>query len=294
MKLKYFLHDYFILPINKLFIKNKNYPDSVIVRVDGGISSQICFYLIGKYFMDRGFNVKFDIKWFNDFGMDMNNKFERNFDFKSAFPSLPFNIATDEEINFYRKYYRLDNKKYKNHKAPLYLGNYYYYNDLIHKYRQLLIDNFNPNLDETTYSWLIKIKSQPSCAIHVKRGDLSQVNGFYGTPATPEYFLKAIEFIKNKDSSIKFFFFSDEIDWIKSEIVPYLQNINYEIVNCNGSNKGYLDLYLMSKCNNYITSIGSFGKFARILNSSDNAITTICKTDKNICSLDKLGEITYI
>jgi hypothetical protein len=40
----------------------------------------------------------------------------------------------------------------------------------------------------------------------------------------------------------------------------------------NGSDKGYIDLYLMSKCDSFITSQGSLGKYARLLRSDDALI----------------------
>lgn len=42
--------------------------DLVIIRSDGGAYSQIAFVAFGKYFMDKGFKVKFDLSWFEDEG----------------------------------------------------------------------------------------------------------------------------------------------------------------------------------------------------------------------------------
>ena len=36
----------------------------IIVRVDGGIASQIGFVALGKAFEEKGYQVKYDLSWF--------------------------------------------------------------------------------------------------------------------------------------------------------------------------------------------------------------------------------------
>lgn len=286
--------DNILLPLKQTFISPKEFKKSVIVRVDGGIASQIVFYILGKYFSDKNINVKYDLEWFKECGMDLQNKFVRNFDFEKAFPSIEIKKATPEEIKFYKRNFKLKGNNYKNKKAPLYLGSYYDFGNLLKTYQDFLIDKFNPELDEINKSWLEKIQTSNACGIHVRRGDLSQGNVAYGSPAAPEYFVKSINYIKNKSQNSKFFFFSDEIDWIKTEILPNLENTDFEIVDCNGSDKGYLDLYLLSNCKNFITSIGSFGKFASILSNNvnkENSITILSKGDKSLFSSNLIKNI---
>lgn len=45
--------------------------DLIIVRSDGGACSQIAFAAFGKYFLDKGFKVKFDLTWFEDYGKEL-------------------------------------------------------------------------------------------------------------------------------------------------------------------------------------------------------------------------------
>jgi len=287
------LKDIMGLPIKALsYDKTKFDAPFVIVRVDGGICSQICFYSLGKYFSDKGYRVKYDLTWFDEFGMDIDNKFQRNFDLLKAFKINNFEIATKEEIEYYKKNFPLKSKIYQIATPPVYVGRYYDYTNLLKKYKNDFINIFNPELDDDNKLWLSKIQSQTSCAIHVRRGDLSNCKfSYYGKTATANYFINAIEYVKNKNSETKFFFFSDEIDWVKTEIVPKLNSIDYEIVECNGSNKGYLDLYLISKCSSFITSLGSLAKTGALL--SKNPINTNDKTgviivstqDKNLHSL---------
>jgi len=280
------IKDNIILPIKQFCISTNPYEKMIIVRVDGGISSQIVFYLTGKYFADKGFNVKYDLEWFETCGMDLQNKFVRNFDFEKAFPNIEIKKATKEECDFYKKNFKLKGTDYKNKKAPLYLGSYYDFDYLLNIYKDFVVSNFNPVLDDVNKLWLNKIQNSNACGVHVRRGDLSKGNAAYGSPATSEYFIKSINYIKNKQSDSKFFFFSDEIDWIKEKILPGLNDVDYEIVDCNGSDKGYFDLYLLSRCKNFIISLGSFGKFGCVFSNNHKSITILSKTDTSKFALN--------
>lgn len=285
------INDIIINPVkSRLFYKNNLGEKCVIVRFDGGIASQIAFYTLVKYYEEKGYKVKVDLSWFDECGMDINNKFARNFDLPKAFKLKNLEIATDEEIKYYIDNFYLKSKIYQLATPPSYVGRYYTYTKLLKKYRKDFIKIFTPELDANNELWLSKIQFQPSCAIHVRRGDLSNCKfSYYGKTATAEYFINAIAFIKNKNPETKFFFFSDEVDWIKSEIVPKLQDISYEIVDCNGSDKGYLDLYLISKCNSFISSIGSLAKFGALLSKNlEGAYFIVSKDDRNYTCINAL------
>ncbi len=62
--------------------------DLIILRMDGGICSQISFWALGNFYAESGFQVKFDMSWFIKNGLDMDGKFARNFDFCKLFPEL--------------------------------------------------------------------------------------------------------------------------------------------------------------------------------------------------------------
>ncbi|MBR1907379.1 hypothetical protein IJ818_00390 [bacterium] len=168
------LKDIIGLPVKALsYAKTKFDVPFVTVSVDGGICSQICFYSLGKYFLDKAYRVKYDRSGFEKFGLDIDNKFAGNFDLLNVFKLDNFEMAS-----------------------------------------------------------------------------------------------------------------KDEIDWIEKEIVPNLSDVNYELVNCNGSDKGYLDLYLISKCSSFITSLGSLAKTGAMLSENLlNADIIVSNQDKNSHSL---------
>jgi hypothetical protein len=247
----------------------------LILRSDGGISSQIAFWALGIFYENQGYKLKYDLSWFEEHGKDMDGVFDRNFDLLRAFPSIKIETANEKEIFHYKRHFRSRDKEIKTKTPPVYLGEYYDRWPLVIKYREHIKKHFKPdslNFDDYNQALLNKIGlHEHACAIHVRRGDLGVYNEIYGEPLGPKYFLEAISHTLDKFPNTFFYFFSDESNWITSNITPKLNdNINYEIVTGNGSDKGYLDLYLMSKCNSFIASHGSLAKYARVL-SSDNA-----------------------
>ena len=75
-----------------------------------------------------------------------------------------------------------------------------------------------------------------------------------------------------------FYFFSDEPEWVASELIPYLEfaNENYKVVDINGSDKGYMDLFLIAYCKHQITSKGTLGKYGALLRDSSDKIVILC------------------
>ena len=70
-----------------------------VVRVDGGICSQIAFIAYGHEIAKiTGCPVKYDLSWFRDCAMDFDGKQVRNWDWPKAFPEMPIEEATADEI----------------------------------------------------------------------------------------------------------------------------------------------------------------------------------------------------
>ena len=144
------------------------------------------------------------------------------------------------------------------------------------------------NKDSSAYALLETIKNSNSCGIHCRRGDLADFNPAYGYPATKEYFLKAINTINTLHKNVVFYFFSDEPHWVAENIAPHLQGIDYKICAENGSDKGYLDLYLLSWCKYIISSNGSLGVFGKFLSQQENAQLYMCKFRAECQSLSEI------
>lgn len=241
--------------------------NKIIVRVDGGICSQIAFHAYGLYLSQIGYDVEYDLSWFKTHGVDLNWEFVRNYDFPKAFPKLAGKKASKRNIRLYKKNYNQTGKALKDITAPAYIGGYPSERGcLFIKNQDLFKTEFLPLDRETIQKTLQDIEACNSCAVHVRRGDLSHYDPAYGCPTSVEYFLNAINTIKSIEKDSVFFFFSDEPNWVRNNIIPYVDSkIKCHVLDQNGSDKGYLDLFLISKCKNIIASQGSMGKFGKLL-----------------------------
>lgn len=290
--------------ISKLFLFRVS-SSTIVLRMDGGICSQMHFYLIGEIFMKKGYNVKFDLTWFKKNGKDIDGKYARNFELTTIFPTLRFKEAMPKDI-FYTKSYPYFNDyfckdsthdyDYLNVSAPCYLYGYFkdpefLYTTLFHetfKVDYSILNNENSKILDDINSKIVSV------AIHVRRGDLARYNVAYGNPCSVEYFDKAINYIQKKYKNAFFYFFSDEPEWVKTELIKQIrvENKNY-IVDINGSDKGYMDLILISLCHHHITSKGSFGKYGALLANKKKGII-ICNDDETEYQWKVLNNVIFI
>lgn len=249
--------------------------DLVIIKVDGGIGSQIAFITLGLAFEEKGIRVKYDLSWFEESGKGFFNPsksydktYDVSFDVPKAFPALPLEIASEGEIKHYKRHYFIDDKDVIMRNPPLYVGGYLG-RVFDTRYAPLLREHFKPKEIEgntTSFALLKEIEScSTSCGVHIRRGDLSSYNICYGNPTSNEYFAKSIELMCLLHPQSSFYLFSDDLVYTQEQIVPLLKGKPWRICDVNNPSQGYLDLYLLSRCRNIISSQGSLGVYAKIL-----------------------------
>lgn len=129
-----------------------------------------------------------------------------------------------------------------------------------HKYRTDIIKLFE--IDESVkntlrekYSFVDNVKST---SIHVRRGDYINLPNFHPTLSV-EYYYEAIE--QFRDCTDMFIIFSDDIDWCKNTFI----GDNFFFVE---NEKDYLEIILMSMCNNNIIANSSFSWWGAWLNDN--------------------------
>ncbi len=115
------------------------------------------------------------------------------------------------------------------------------------------------------------IQSSNSVSIHIRRWDYitnSSANSFHGT-CDLDYYRKAIELIKAKIENPTFFFFSDDINWVKENL--QLEEKSY-YVDWNNADTNYEDMRLMSLCKHNIIANSSFSWWWAWLNKNKEKI----------------------
>lgn len=115
-----------------------------------------------------------------------------------------------------------------------------------------------------------KILQVNAVGLHVRRGDYvtNSKNAYIGV-CSLDYYKIAIEEIKGLVDKPIFFVFSDDISWVKSNLV--LNNKAVFICH-NQGNESYNDMRLMSLCKHNIIANSSFSWWGAWLNANPNKI----------------------
>lgn len=277
--------------IDRLLSKVELTKPTYILPMDGGICSQMNWYLMGHFLSTQcHYPVEFDISWFKVSGKDMNGNDVRNFDLLKAFPHLPIKISSRLVCFLYRHFFSYQ-RHFLDHfwenTPPIFLQGYYaptYLNANYDNNTIRSIFSFNPeeSLDKDNLGIYKSIPPKGSVAIHVRRGDLAENDlPFYGKAVSIEYFLEAIKFLSINEHATKFYFFSDDKNYVYDSLIPKLpQDVRYSVIE-NGSDKGYFDLFLISRCQHQITSKGSLGKWGAVLSNAKDKVIIVEKDDPN-------------
>jgi hypothetical protein len=145
-----------------------------------------------------------------------------------------------------------------NLKLEGYYQNEKYFIDLRDEILELFsVDEITKTEIESKYSSLF---NNPTCSIHVRRGNYLQKSDFH-PPQNLNYYKSATNLIGDNH---KFIIFSDDIEWCKDnfDFLPEKEFIS--------GNTDYFDLYLMSMCDNHIIANSSFSWWGAWLNKNKN------------------------
>lgn len=255
----------FFQAIDTLLCRLRFKRPKVVIYMDGGICSQIYIWVKGQYYAEQGFDVRYDVQWFETCGKDQFGNMPRVFELLEMWPQLPFKSLPCFARKFYFLFFKAKHVEGNwlpdpsSLKHSIYL--YEYWNMPSDEYDRIFAHFFDISL--ATIPAIANANDFAHCVgIHVRRGDLSKGdNPAYGG-VTNGYFLRAIEFCDKKFTPASFIFFSDEPDWVEQNICNHLKRPFVIMRN----NKAWEDLWLLAQCPIIIASQGSFGKMAAHLN----------------------------
>lgn len=256
-----------------------------IIKMDGGICSQMHFRMAGKILERNGISVVYDLSWYDQDGKDLDGRFERNFELTEVFPGVKIESIRRGSIErqIYISFFYIRNDYFGDCSdplawtgitAPAYIDGYF--RDVEEMYGDNFKSEFKPDLsilDDKNLLLLSRIRGAhgSSCALHVRRGDLSRFNRAYGAPAEENYFIESIHRIETENrEKMHYFIFSDEPDWCREHLLPHLGRRDVIVCDANDSGHAGRDLLLLSECRHIITSQGSMGKYAALLRNEEN------------------------
>lgn len=271
----------------------KSYRNLVVIRVDGGICSQIVFVALGLQLEERGFEVRYDLSFFRENGKDLTGRFARNWDMPQAFPGLSLKEASADAISYFRAHFRRRGTCVNSFVPPLYIDGYPERDQAFLSKREKFARLLKPTLDPRLSSVLTSLENGESCAVHARRGDLANGDKAYGSATSISYYRRAMRIVAALRPTTCFYFFSDEPAWVRENLLPLVPDgCSGCVMDVNGSDRGYCDLYLISRCKTVISSIGSLGVFGAAL-SPCNELLVLSSMRKwcfeglpNVCCLN--------
>lgn len=124
--------------------------------------------------------------------------------------------------------------------------------------------NIKTNLDAEQQQLLEEISIHESVAVHVRRGDYvsdAKTNTYHGL-LTPAYYEGAIKELKEQQPEAKFFFFSDDMTWVR-ETFAHVGHAHF-----SDEYEQQIDLLLMKSCKHQIIANSSFSWWGGWLNEN--------------------------
>ena len=250
--------------------------NALVIKVDGGLGSQINKYLLGIFLKDKlGADVSFDLSWYDTYGKALDGVNNRNFDLTRVFEGLELKIATPRWIRVVRKqnYYSnpspfVFDEAILTLQLPSYIGGYFFHWKA-HYRTDLTSLAFSSDLVRDNRADREQILGQAnSVAVHVRRGDyLKTVHDVLDE----EYFVAAIRHMTNSISPETpfFIFFSNDPVWVREKLIPRLDpSVGCAVMDRNDNDSGGNDFYLMAQCSHHICSNSGFSYFSALLNQS--------------------------
>lgn len=273
----------------------------IITKLVSGLGNQLLQYAMGRQLsLLKEVPLKLDISFFkeqdlrsyklNHFNIDASvatkeeiTPFKKDIDFyqklhnKTSFYAKVFrNVEPIIFPKHTKKYFKeavwwiLEPKIYKT-PADVYIEGYWQHYKYFEKTSLDIFEELTLKeaLDLKAEKWLSQIKNdEASVAVHVRRGDYVTDSGAnYLMGVLPiEYYHNAINYIQKKVSNPSFYFFSDDLDWVKKNI-----KTNAPAYFVDG-NVDYADLDLMRHCNHNIIANSTFSWWGAFLNRNPNKI----------------------
>lgn len=261
----------------------------IIVKLMGGLGNQMFQYANGyalskmlntSLFIDKSFleekqsNRTYTFRDYELWKFEINCKFiSKRRLFILKLKSKIYKLIFD---NFFlilgdKDFLELNNLKGTKNQI-IYLNGYWQSETLLKPVRNELLDVFKLSspTDDANSAYLHNIAKENSISIHVRRGDYVsnlEANQYHGV-CSIEYYRTAIRLMIEEVENPSFYFFSDDMEWVKRELKI---GINYKSTYIENSSN-HFDLLLMSKCKHNIIANSSFSWWGAWLNQNNYKI----------------------
>lgn len=282
----------------------------IIIQVAGGLGNQLQQYALYRKFVRLGVEARLDLSWFDEVEA-VGKKRKKGKDTLSAvtrrelelryFDRLVFETCTKEEKEaligadnilgkLRRKLMPFTIHKFEESKMyhpellefeDMYLTGYFacekYYADILYDLREKI--QFPPSSNPLNREMADRMRNENSVSVHVRRGDYLNPENvmMFGNICTDAYYQNAIDFVKSILPDAHFYFFSDDVSYVKKRF----SGDDYTIVDINHGRDSFYDMWLMSNCKHNICANSTFSFWGARLNPNENKIMIRPTIQKN-------------
>lgn len=271
----------------------------VITNLIGGLGNQMFQYAAGRALsLERGVPLHLDISGF------LNYELHQGFELQRIF-NCTTNIARQADVReilgwqsspvvrrvvsrlglvaLRRKGWLMEPHFHywegiKNAPSDCYLAGYWQSDKYFSKFATQIRDDFSFRLalNHINTELFKQIDRTNAVSLHVRRGDYvhSKKNASVYQQCSLDYYNGAIKYIEARVDNPHFFIFSDDINWVKTNMELGAQ---CQYVEHNNGTESYNDMRLMSRCKHHIIANSSFSWWGAWLNSSIEKIVVAPK-----------------
>lgn len=156
----------------------------------------------------------------------------------------------------------------------LYVDGYFQSEEYFKQYRAELLKQIQPKYEpEDEYLKVLNdIQKCNSVAVHVRRSDFKKDNCKFHYLLDERYYQNAIQKIRLEVENPVFFWFSDDMDWVKKHIG---EGEDFRFVCIRTAHGDIDDMMLMRNCRHIITANSTFSWWAAWLNENKDAIRIV-------------------
>ena len=259
----------------------------IIGQIIGGLGNQMFQYAFYKYLeYSKHGELKLDLSLFKNYSLHNGYELERVFNidekiavrdeierFKSNYP-LFFKIENkllNKNIIFGTKHFK-ENKFYINEKIFDQIIKDFYVEGYFQTYKYI------QKLDNSLFEFKTKLSQKEeqlfkgnTVSIHIRGGDYlssKKDNVLFGNICTKDYYMKAINYIKNNIENPNFLIFTNDKEYAES----LFKYDNFQIIDWNRNRESFRDMYLMSLCKHNIIANSSFSWWGAWLNKNSSKV----------------------
>lgn len=251
-------------------------PHIIVLRVDGGLGSQILQYALGLALEKKsGLMVMHYLSWYNRSGKNLLKTCNRNFELPKVFKNIHIRRVPDDIAKAFYTAGRYTEETQTltdsilHSPVPRFLNGYLLGTYHLVEMREELLNTFafNITLEGANRKIVSSIfKSPAPVALHIRRGDFAAAQAFHPM-LSMEYYHNAMHTMASLLNGVapEFFVFSDDMVWARAALSHMPYTIHY--IDNNTNDEARYDLFLMSQCAHFIIANSSFSWCAAFLST---------------------------